>query len=322
MRLLFWQEEHPTVRGGAESWLRDTAAALRARGHDVSWLQSNQIRLAVNNLKPDVVIMGTLHCFVGLEHVTWLAYQRTPAIWMLHDYWPFCSPRMLLRDHNRLSQGCEAVEGVCKNSCGGQVDLAALVNRFYAVTGCEGAATILRRNGINVRAVVEEGIDTDLFRPSGDERDATVVYASAAGDDAWKGIDVLRYTELPVRFLTGLSRAELAATLGRAAVYAFPSVYQEIWGLTLTEAMACSCAVVASDVAGARAQVEDGVTGLLVPAGDPAALADALRRLLADAALRARLGAAAREHVVAGHNLRALGERWEAVCMSVAGVTR
>ena len=43
-----------------------------------------------------------------------------------------------------------------------------------------------------------------------------------------------------------------------------------------------------------RDAVEDGVTGLLVPPGDPAALRTALERLLADAPLRAELGANAR----------------------------
>jgi hypothetical protein len=44
--------------------------------------------------------------------------------------------------------------------------------------------------------------------------------------------------------------------------------------------------------------VEDGVTGLLVPAGDPTALRAALVELLGDPALRARLGGAARERAV------------------------
>ena len=48
--------------------------------------------------------------------------------------------------------------------------------------------------------------------------------------------------------------------------------------------------VVASDVGGVGEAVVDGETGLLVPAGDPAALAAALRRLLADPGLRERMG--------------------------------
>ena len=53
--------------------------------------------------------------------------------------------------------------------------------------------------------------------------------------------------------------------------------------------------VVACAVGGLVDAVEDGATGLLVPPRDPAALRAALERLLGDAELRARLGAAARE---------------------------
>jgi D-inositol-3-phosphate glycosyltransferase len=57
--------------------------------------------------------------------------------------------------------------------------------------------------------------------------------------------------------------------------------------------------VVASAVGGLLDAVEDGVTGVLVPPRDPAALRAALQRLLADGDLRRRLGKAARER--AGH---------------------
>jgi glycosyltransferase involved in cell wall biosynthesis len=60
------------------------------------------------------------------------------------------------------------------------------------------------------------------------------------------------------------------------------------------EAMAWGRPVVATAVGGLTDAVEDGVTGLLVPPGDVAALRAAIERLLGDAELRARLGAAGR----------------------------
>jgi glycosyltransferase involved in cell wall biosynthesis len=68
----------------------------------------------------------------------------------------------------------------------------------------------------------------------------------------------------------------------------------------LLELMAAGLPIVAARVGQAAEYIEDGRSGLLVPSGDPAALARAAQALLADAALRARLGRGARERV-AGH---------------------
>ncbi|MDA8309924.1 MAG: glycosyltransferase family 4 protein [Actinomycetota bacterium] len=89
---------------------------------------------------------------------------------------------------------------------------------------------------------------------------------------------------------------------------------REGWGMTLTEAGACGTPSVASDIAGHRDAVVDGRTGLL--AGDGAdGVAAAIRRMLGDAALRARLGAGALAHAqrftweaAASSTLQALAE--------------
>jgi glycosyltransferase involved in cell wall biosynthesis len=75
--------------------------------------------------------------------------------------------------------------------------------------------------------------------------------------------------------------------------------------LSVIEAMAAGLPVVASDVGGLRELVRDGETGVLVPPGDPAALADALRPLLIDHELRRRLGRAGRERAKALFDLSA-----------------
>jgi len=68
---------------------------------------------------------------------------------------------------------------------------------------------------------------------------------------------------------------------------------REGWGMTLTEAGACGTPAVASDIAGHRDAVVDGRTGLLADGVD--GLADAVRQVLVDEALRARLGKGALE---------------------------
>jgi len=102
------------------------------------------------------------------------------------------------------------------------------------------------------------------------------------------------------RMLGALPRGELPVAYASAALALLPSVptprFREPWGLVCNEAMHQGRPVIASDSVGAVAGglVRDGETGLVVPAGDADALARAIRRLLDDEPLRARLGAAAR----------------------------
>jgi glycosyltransferase involved in cell wall biosynthesis len=86
----------------------------------------------------------------------------------------------------------------------------------------------------------------------------------------------------------------------------------------LLEAAACARPLVATNVPGCRALVRDGVNGLLVPPRDPAALADALARLATDAALRHRLGTAARAIVEAEHADAVITEKIQALYRAIA----
>jgi glycosyltransferase involved in cell wall biosynthesis len=88
--------------------------------------------------------------------------------------------------------------------------------------------------------------------------------------------------------------AELGPYFERAAVVAVPS-RREGYGVVCAEAMAHGKPVVASAVGGLLDLVRHGETGLLVPPGDSAGLREALRWLLGDRELRARMGVAARE---------------------------
>jgi glycosyltransferase involved in cell wall biosynthesis len=96
-----------------------------------------------------------------------------------------------------------------------------------------------------------------------------------------------------VDFLGFLPRPEKVRRMRAAWALLQPSP-KEGWGLTVVEAGACGTAVVAADSPGLRDSVRDGETGLLVPYGDDARLADALVRVLEDGTLRARLEAGGR----------------------------
>ena len=83
------------------------------------------------------------------------------------------------------------------------------------------------------------------------------------------------------------------AVLEQADVLCAPSLGGESFGMVLTEAFAAGTPVVASDIAGYRDVVDDGVDGLLVARGDATALAECLRDLVLDPERRAQLAAGA-----------------------------
>jgi phosphatidyl-myo-inositol alpha-mannosyltransferase len=83
--------------------------------------------------------------------------------------------------------------------------------------------------------------------------------------------------------------------LEAADVLCAPSLGGESFGMVLTEAFAAGITVVASDIAGYRDVVQDGVDGVLVPPGDPHALAETLHDLWADPPRRVALAKAATE---------------------------
>ncbi|MEU6085731.1 glycosyltransferase family 4 protein [Streptomyces sp. NPDC047085] len=181
--------------------------------------------------------------------------------------------------------------------------------------------------------VVHIGADTDLFAPNPAvaEVPGRIVTTSSA-DVPLKGLVFLvealakvrtehpdahlvvvgkRPTEGPVAqaveryglegavdFVKGISDAELVDLIRSAEVACVPSLY-EGFSLPAAEAMATGTPLVAT-TGGAIPEVagRDGETCLAVPPGDSGALAAGLGRLLGDAGLRARLGAAGRERVL------------------------
>ncbi len=112
-------------------------------------------------------------------------------------------------------------------------------------------------------------------------------------------VDRLRATRGRVIWIPGmLTKAEVVQILSHATVFVCPSEYEPL-GIVNLEAMACGCAIVASDVGGIPEVVADGVTGLIVPPRDEAALAAAINALVRDPGRAASLGARGRERAVA-----------------------
>jgi glycosyltransferase involved in cell wall biosynthesis len=111
-----------------------------------------------------------------------------------------------------------------------------------------------------------------------------------------------------VRFLGGVSDADLAAHLHACDLFVLPSVTrQETFGVVQLEAMACGRAVVSTNLeTGVPWVNQHETTGLVVPPNDAVALAGAITRLLDDPALRARYGTAGRARVASEFSVEAM----------------
>ena len=180
--------------------------------------------------------------------------------------------------------------------------------------------------------VIPNGIDTDVFRPRdrqvarqvfGIPEDARVVLFVAE----WmyrpaKGFTILATAlqemadvsnlmlvsvgtgrppiDLPIPHLklpAIRSERVLSFAYSAADVFVIPSL-QENFPFVVLEAMACGVPVVGSHLGGIAEQIRPGVNGLLVPAGNPAALRDAILRLLMDPVMRAEISTQARRSVL------------------------
>jgi glycosyltransferase involved in cell wall biosynthesis len=94
--------------------------------------------------------------------------------------------------------------------------------------------------------------------------------------------------------LTGQLSEDAAAGLVASLDILVSASHSEAFGMAMAEALACGVPVVATATEGAQSLIEEGVNGLLVPAGDVRALAAAVSSLLSDEQLRLELGVQAR----------------------------
>ncbi len=168
-----------------------------------------------------------------------------------------------------------------------ETPLVAMVARFQHVKGHETfqqMARLVAQELPQARFIVA---GEETFGVAGDVAYRDKVLAAAQADPLLR--DTLRYIGF---------RADVERVYAAADVVVCASDF-ESFGRVNVEAMACGVSVVSTDVGGTRETVQDGITGFLVPPRQPAALAERVLRLLRDPALRAKMGQAARQHVLA-----------------------
>jgi glycosyltransferase involved in cell wall biosynthesis len=218
----------------------------------------------------------------------------------------------------------------------------------HVVANSQGLASLARRSaGDTPIRVIPNGVDTDRFAPSAVSAPSDTVRLCFVGRLVrQKGLDVLldalarlvdrswRLTlvgdgpERPklvgqavalglagrFRFVGWTDRDALPGLLAAHDLFVFPSRDEGMPNAVL-EAMAAGLPVVATAIAGNEELVVDGQTGLLVPPGDPAALAQALVRLLDAPGLRGTYGRAGRDRVEREYSWKRVAEAYLRLCL-------
>jgi glycosyltransferase involved in cell wall biosynthesis len=254
---------------------------------------------------------GFLACTAGVH------YFR-PGQECQRAHGPGCVPNLVRCAHTRNPRGLPAAYRQASSALTALrcVDMAvsysSAVDRHLAINGVEPRRIVpyfptvtpkmgsghesRRRVMFAGRVVTPKGVAT-LVRAAREVDAEFVICGDGWQLPAMRKLAKRLNLENRVRFTGWLAPDALSQELANASVVAVPSLWPEPFGLVGIEAFAAGRPAVATATGGIGDWLEDGVSGLMVPAGDVAALAAALGQLLADPERQRRMGEAGRKLV-------------------------
>jgi glycosyltransferase involved in cell wall biosynthesis len=276
------------------------------------------IHAALRDADPQVVVVSGWSTFASQAAIGWCRAKGVPYVLLVesHDLGPRSGWRRAIKRAvvPRVVRGAASVLAVGTAARDSMVDRGAAPERVRVFANTIDVAAWERRAaqlagrraelrealGVADEDVVvlsvgrlapEKGFDTLIRAATGIARLPVVI----AGEGPER--EALEQLGGRVRLLGGVDEERLAEAYAAADVFALLSLH-EPWGVVVNEAAASGLPLVLSDRVGAAHDLlRDGENGTVVPAGDVAATAAALRRLADDPELRARMGRRSHELV-------------------------
>jgi glycosyltransferase involved in cell wall biosynthesis len=292
----------------------------------------SKIASLIDKTRPDLMHCHNIYHQITPSIVRVAKSRGIPVVLTLHDFKPMCPVYVRLQAGRPCSLCLDGdFHQVLKNRCAdGSIGASALlyaeaviqrwlgnyerVDRFLAPSRFMRDAALHRFRSEQV-ALLYNGVDTAEIEVSTRD-EGYVLYLGRLSKE--KGVETLlkaheaagtwdllvagtgplacglqtRYRN--ARFVGQLSGQALKATIGGASAIVVPSEWYENCPMSVLEAMAYGKPVVASRIGGIPELVVDGETGVLFEPGDAGDLQRHVSRLMGDASLRARMGAAGR----------------------------
>lgn len=282
------------------------ARALRARQPPVmhahlAWPLGMKWSLAAARLARVPAIVASVHLTAQFDSSRWIRWQQ----------------RRISAGVDRYIAVSGSVAESCRQACGWPADRITVIANGIDTAPVEAGDRA--RGRALLGAVGDQPLVLTLARLEPEKGLETVARAAALVPDtrfvvAGEGADRAELEAL----IAGMGLSDRVVLPGRMTqvpdllaacdLFVLPSRHEGM-PIAIIEAMAAGTPVIASDIPGTNEIIEHGVTGLLVRVDDPTGLADAIRTVLDDGALRDRLVTAARNQVAARHTAAFAAER-------------
>jgi glycosyltransferase involved in cell wall biosynthesis len=286
---------------------------------------------AVRRFRPDVVHAHNTFPLVSPGVFAAVRAEGAATVQTLHNFRLACAGAMLMRDGQPCetcvtgSAYAAVRHGCYRGSKVGTFAVARMIERHrrigtwtrdvdafvvltpfargrFVAAGLPPKRIVVKPNGLPDPGPPSEAVRERILFAGRLSREKGVETLKVAAAQLGRSIDVAG--EGPLReslegtenldLLGTLPGAEVQARMARAAALVVPSLWYEGLPMVVAEAFAAGTPVIASRIGALADLVEDGVTGLLVAPGDPADLARAMARILADPEAARRMGQAAR----------------------------